>query len=104
MIRGVPVVKVVVVVAIVVGRRYSEWSCSMPRREVRQAVATGIPFRRSIDARAHAFCSMQLSLNSTCVPCPSINHSMLGRIAHYTVDAVLLSTVLAGVKRHTGYT
>lgn len=29
---------------------------------------------------------------------------MLGRIAHYTVDAVLLSTVLAGVKRHTGYT
>ncbi|CAO1613240.1 unnamed protein product [Jaminaea pallidilutea] len=29
---------------------------------------------------------------------------MLGRIAHYTFDAVLVSTVLAGVKRHTGFT
>ncbi|CAO1626194.1 unnamed protein product [Parajaminaea phylloscopi] len=29
---------------------------------------------------------------------------MLGRLAHYTFDAVLVSTLLAGVKRHTGYT
>ncbi|KAF9029870.1 DUF1748-domain-containing protein [Rhodocollybia butyracea] len=28
----------------------------------------------------------------------------LGRLFHYTFDAVLLSTVLAGVKRSSGYT
>ncbi|TDL25578.1 DUF1748-domain-containing protein [Rickenella mellea] len=29
---------------------------------------------------------------------------VLGRLVHYTVDAVLLSTVLAGVKRSSGFT
>ncbi|EIM21239.1 DUF1748-domain-containing protein, partial [Wallemia mellicola CBS 633.66] len=29
---------------------------------------------------------------------------MLSRLVHYGVDAVLLSTVLAGVKRSTGFT
>jgi len=29
---------------------------------------------------------------------------MLGRLVHYTVDAVLVSTVLAGVKRSSGFT
>ena len=29
---------------------------------------------------------------------------VLGRIAHYTIDAILLSTVVAGVKRSTGFT
>lgn len=28
----------------------------------------------------------------------------LGRIAHYAVDAVLISTVLAGIRRSTGLT
>jgi len=28
---------------------------------------------------------------------------MLGRLVHYTVDAVLVSTVLAGVKRSSGF-
>ncbi|GAA5838761.1 hypothetical protein JCM3775_002809 [Rhodotorula graminis] len=28
---------------------------------------------------------------------------VLGRLFHYTFDIVLLSTVLAGVKRHTGF-
>ncbi|TFL04017.1 hypothetical protein BDV98DRAFT_525779 [Pterulicium gracile] len=28
---------------------------------------------------------------------------VLGRLAHYTVDAVLLSTVLAGVRRSSGF-
>ncbi|KAF9523545.1 hypothetical protein CPB83DRAFT_862688 [Crepidotus variabilis] len=28
---------------------------------------------------------------------------VLGRLVHYTVDAVLLSTVLAGVKRSSGF-
>jgi len=29
---------------------------------------------------------------------------VLGRITHYVVDAVLLSTVIAGVKRSSGFT
>jgi hypothetical protein len=29
---------------------------------------------------------------------------VLGRIAHYAIDAILLSTVVAGVKRSTGFT
>jgi hypothetical protein len=29
---------------------------------------------------------------------------VLGRIVHYTVDAVLLSTVVAGVRRSSGFT
>ncbi|KLO17240.1 DUF1748-domain-containing protein [Schizopora paradoxa] len=29
--------------------------------------------------------------------------AMIGRLVHYTVDAVLLSTVLAGVKRSSGF-
>jgi len=29
---------------------------------------------------------------------------MLGRLVHYAADAVLLSTVLAGVKRSSGFT
>ncbi|KAF8516130.1 DUF1748-domain-containing protein [Hysterangium stoloniferum] len=29
---------------------------------------------------------------------------VLGRLVHYTVDAVLLSTVLAGVRRSSGFT
>jgi len=29
---------------------------------------------------------------------------MLGRLVHYGVDAVLLSTVLAGVRRSSGFT
>lgn len=29
---------------------------------------------------------------------------MLGRLVHYSVDAVLLSTVLAGVRRSSGFT
>ena len=29
---------------------------------------------------------------------------MLGRLTHYAVDAVLISTVLAGMKRSTGLT
>lgn len=29
--------------------------------------------------------------------------AMIGRLVHYTVDAVLLSTVLAGVRRSTGF-
>jgi hypothetical protein len=28
---------------------------------------------------------------------------VLGRLVHYTLDVVLVSTVLAGVKRHTGF-
>ncbi|BGP56794.1 hypothetical protein JCM8202_004434 [Rhodotorula sphaerocarpa] len=28
---------------------------------------------------------------------------VLGRLMHYTLDVVLVSTVLAGVKRHTGF-
>ncbi|POY74484.1 hypothetical protein BMF94_2483 [Rhodotorula taiwanensis] len=28
---------------------------------------------------------------------------VLGRLVHYTLDVVLISTVLAGVKRHTGF-
>jgi hypothetical protein len=28
---------------------------------------------------------------------------MLGRLMHYGIDAVLFSTLLAGVKRHSGY-
>ncbi|GAA6048356.1 hypothetical protein JCM3770_000965 [Rhodotorula araucariae] len=28
---------------------------------------------------------------------------VLGRLVHYTFDIVLVSTVLAGVKRHTGF-
>ena len=28
---------------------------------------------------------------------------MLGRLVHYTVDAVLVSTVIAGVKRSSGF-
>jgi len=28
---------------------------------------------------------------------------MIGRLLHYTVDAVLLSTVLAGVRRSSGF-
>ncbi|KAL1745426.1 hypothetical protein HDZ31DRAFT_12322, partial [Schizophyllum fasciatum] len=30
--------------------------------------------------------------------------AMFGRIVHYSVDAVLLSTVLAGVRRSSGFT
>lgn len=30
--------------------------------------------------------------------------TMIGRLVHYTVDAVLVSTVLAGVKRSSGFT
>ena len=74
MIRGVPVVRVVVVVAIVVGRRYSEWSCPMPRREM--AVATGIPFRRpyrrSSPRILYDAAQPQLDLHP---PCPTINQS-----------------------------
>ena len=29
---------------------------------------------------------------------------VLGRLAHYAIDAILLSTVVAGVKRSTGFT
>ncbi|KAH8118098.1 DUF1748-domain-containing protein [Phellopilus nigrolimitatus] len=29
--------------------------------------------------------------------------SMIGKLVHYTVDAVLLSTVLAGVRRSSGF-
>ncbi|KAF8486188.1 hypothetical protein DFH94DRAFT_622853 [Russula ochroleuca] len=29
---------------------------------------------------------------------------VLGRLAHYAIDALLLSTVVAGVKRSTGFT
>jgi hypothetical protein len=29
---------------------------------------------------------------------------VLGKIAHYTIDAILLSTVVAGVKHSTGFT
>lgn len=29
--------------------------------------------------------------------------SLLGRLVHYTFDAVLLSTVLAGVRRSSGF-
>jgi hypothetical protein len=29
---------------------------------------------------------------------------VLGRVAHYAIDAILLSTVVAGVKRSTGFT
>ena len=29
---------------------------------------------------------------------------VLGRIAHYAIDAILLSTVVAGVKRSSGFT
>lgn len=29
---------------------------------------------------------------------------VLGKIAHYAIDAILLSTVVAGVKRSTGFT
>ena len=29
---------------------------------------------------------------------------VLGKIAHYAIDAVLLSTVVAGVKHSTGFT
>ncbi|TRM64881.1 hypothetical protein BD626DRAFT_490230 [Schizophyllum amplum] len=30
--------------------------------------------------------------------------AMLGRLVHYSVDAVLLSTVLAGIRRSSGFT
>ena len=29
---------------------------------------------------------------------------VLGKIAHYAIDAILLSTVVAGVKNSTGFT
>ncbi|KAH9443576.1 hypothetical protein Pst134EA_032587 [Puccinia striiformis f. sp. tritici] len=34
---------------------------------------------------------------------PSLIHGPRGRITHYAVDLALISTVLAGVKRNTGY-
>ncbi|KXT11480.1 hypothetical protein AC579_2424 [Pseudocercospora musae] len=34
----------------------------------------------------------------------SLTHFQLGRLAHYTFDAVLISAFLAGVKRSTGLT
>jgi len=33
----------------------------------------------------------------------SSNIIMLGRLVHYTVDAVLVSTVIAGVRRSSGF-
>jgi len=41
------------------------------------------------------------SLNSSSQPLPP--SIMIGRLLHYTVDAVLLSTVLAGVRRSSGF-
>lgn len=48
-----------------------------------------------------AYCSRNLHhLTSTSQP----HTTMISRLVHYTADAVLLSTFLAGVKRTTGYT
>lgn len=36
-------------------------------------------------------------------PSSSSTIMVLGRVAHYAVDAVLISTVIAGVKRSSGF-
>ena len=49
--------------------------------------------------------SVSLAPNSCilCILLPSPRFMVLGRLVHYAADAVLVSTVLAGIKRSSGF-
>jgi hypothetical protein len=72
-------------------------SCRETRRRHKNPVRIYNPRTRRLHATSH---SRKLSQQNSPRTAPT---SMLGRLLHYGADAVLLSTVLAGIKRSSGF-
>ena len=63
----------------------------------------GTGYHKQLAEGTHNSSHFSRTANSSILCPPSLYFMVLGRLVHYAADAVLVSTVLAGIKRSTGF-
>ncbi|KAI0955916.1 hypothetical protein AcV7_006455 [Taiwanofungus camphoratus] len=80
--------------------RFALLKSSRPSLEDPAEAIDDSPAVRILSSHSHSLFTLVISLCARNSPLDT----MLGRVVHYAVDAVLISTVVAGVRRSSGFT